>query len=58
MRTELRAARPATEVESLLLDIFGAADKAGEGMLPFPQLRDLVQSANLGLTRVQVIIYI
>ena len=33
-------------------------DTAGEGVLPFPVVRDLLQSANLGLTRVQVIAYV
>ena len=33
-------------------------DTAGEGVLPFSILRNLLQSANLGLTRVKVISHI
>ena len=54
MRSELRSSQPPSVVETKLVEIFRGADDANSGSLPFDDVRDLLQAADLGLTRLQV----
>jgi len=54
MKTELMQAQPPSEVENELRKLFGGADPEGSGKIPMSTLRDLIKSADFGLTRLQI----
>lgn len=54
LKDELLKNKPPSELEEYLVQLFASADTGMTGFLPMGDLRDLLRSADFGLTRLQI----
>mmetsp|Transcript_8595 Transcript_8595/g.22223 ORF Transcript_8595/g.22223 Transcript_8595/m.22223 type:complete len:440 (+) Transcript_8595:38-1357(+) len=54
MEEMLASERSPSELETFLGDLFASVDQDGNGMLPIVLIKDVIRSADLGLTRLQI----